>query len=590
MMPGPDRDRMRSPGGRQSGQAILLVLLLTVVGILAGLMLVSNGILTSEKMQLQNAADASAYGVALAEARDLNFAAYINRAMIANEVAIGQLVGLMSWAAMVRSVPGFLDIYYGPMIKALLASPLAPIGAVLQGIITALQITGNIVYQGTRAFTRLFTRAYAALNRGLSLAQRAMHTATFMFTIGALDDSIRNNAKKAQLSWFGAFALARHYTTYFENLAIRKRGDNYVSSYRQSHSWDSFVERRLSKRLSPSDASQKAGMARFAAMVNASRDPFSDNRAGGWAIPLMPPINININAGNIPLTNRCILCINFNFSVHMERKGGTDVRGVKAGRETHYNWSAVDLVQATSRFRLRIVVLGVTLFNKRYAGGPPHGIGAARAAADAGDDISTFQPRDVLPKYLGGTMPEQEYGHTAIPAYAAVWAWPLPWPGNGNPYLAMQTNNVYPAHRGLPRYMDTRAQPFAARIDGKLHFGIEAPYVLIGLVKEEEHLVDTSTRGRFRLDPDYAADQLAVLGKAQVYFSRPNDLPWFRRRDGKLELANTFNPYWDARLVDTSYLDRTMALAMQQRQPWLPRDVNAAFNGLNRLVSLLPTP
>ena len=578
------------PVGRQSGQAILLILLLTGVGILAGLMLVSNGMLTSEKMALQNAADAAAYGVSVAEARDLNFAAYINRAMVANEVAIGQLVGLMSWAAMVRSVPGFLDLYYGRMIDALMGTPLAFIGAALRAVITGLQTAGNVLYQGTRVFTRLFTRAYATLNRGLSLAERAMHTATFLFTIGTLDDSIRNNARHARLSWFGAFALARHYSTYFENLALRRRGDGYIASYRQSRGWDSFIEQRLSKRLSPSDPSQQAGMARFAAMVNASRDPFSRNRAGGWAIPLIPPIDIHIDAGDIPLTDRCILCIDFHFSVHMERKGGTDVRRVGSGTEKHYNWSAVDLVQATSRFRLRIVVLGVTLFSQHFAGGPPHGIGAARAAADTGKDRAPFKPGDVLPRYLSGTLPEQSYGHTAIPAYAAVWAWPLPYPGDGNPYLAMRTNNVHPAYRGLPRYLDTRAEPFLARLDGRLHFGIEAPYVLIGLVKEREHLLGPPSRGRFRLDPEYAADQLAVLGKAQVYFSRPNELPWYRRRDGQIELANTFNPYWEARLVDTSYLDRTMALVMQQRQPWLPRDVNATFNGLQRLVRLLPKP
>jgi hypothetical protein len=45
-------------------------------------------------MELQNAADGVAYSVAIPEARDLNFMAYTNRAMVANEVAIGQAVGL----------------------------------------------------------------------------------------------------------------------------------------------------------------------------------------------------------------------------------------------------------------------------------------------------------------------------------------------------------------------------------------------------------------------------------------------------------------------------------------------------------------
>lgn len=96
---------------KQSGQAIVMILLLTVVGVVAALSLISTGILTSKKMQLQNAADATAYSVAVIEARDLNYGAYINRSMVSNEVAIGQMVSLMSWTHMMRSIPEFLDDY-----------------------------------------------------------------------------------------------------------------------------------------------------------------------------------------------------------------------------------------------------------------------------------------------------------------------------------------------------------------------------------------------------------------------------------------------------------------------------------------------
>ena len=92
--------RLGSLHAHQSGQAIVLVLLLTMVGVLGALALVSTGSLTSEKIQLQNAADATAYSVSTIEARDLNYTAYMNRAMVANEVAVGQMVSMMSWASM----------------------------------------------------------------------------------------------------------------------------------------------------------------------------------------------------------------------------------------------------------------------------------------------------------------------------------------------------------------------------------------------------------------------------------------------------------------------------------------------------------
>jgi len=83
--------------GRQSGQSSVFVIVFLGITILSLVFLYKAGKLTSEKMELQNAADGVAYSVAILEARDLNFMAYTNRAMVANEVAIGQAVGLASW-------------------------------------------------------------------------------------------------------------------------------------------------------------------------------------------------------------------------------------------------------------------------------------------------------------------------------------------------------------------------------------------------------------------------------------------------------------------------------------------------------------
>ncbi len=80
------------------GQATVLVLLLIVVLLIGALILYNVGQLTSTKMELQNAADATAYSAAVMVARDDNFSAYLNRGMVANQVAIAQVVGLASWS------------------------------------------------------------------------------------------------------------------------------------------------------------------------------------------------------------------------------------------------------------------------------------------------------------------------------------------------------------------------------------------------------------------------------------------------------------------------------------------------------------
>ncbi|MEO6078693.1 MAG: pilus assembly protein TadG-related protein [Steroidobacteraceae bacterium] len=81
-----------------SGQA-LVVMLAFMACLTGGFILVfSVGQVVNDKIRLTNAADAAAYSAALWEARSLNFQAYLNRAMVANEVATAQLVSLRSWS------------------------------------------------------------------------------------------------------------------------------------------------------------------------------------------------------------------------------------------------------------------------------------------------------------------------------------------------------------------------------------------------------------------------------------------------------------------------------------------------------------
>ena len=82
---------------RQVGQAMAFTLVFGAVAALIALLLFNSGMLANAKTRLQNAADASAYSAALLQARDHNFAAYTNRSMVANQVAVVQLVSLKSY-------------------------------------------------------------------------------------------------------------------------------------------------------------------------------------------------------------------------------------------------------------------------------------------------------------------------------------------------------------------------------------------------------------------------------------------------------------------------------------------------------------
>jgi len=89
--------------GRSKGQILPLILFALSIG---GIMLVVMFNVTqkvTDKTISSNAADAAAYSGGVWAARQLNYMAYTNRAMIANHVATGHLIAYVSWTRYVES-------------------------------------------------------------------------------------------------------------------------------------------------------------------------------------------------------------------------------------------------------------------------------------------------------------------------------------------------------------------------------------------------------------------------------------------------------------------------------------------------------
>ncbi|RZL40556.1 MAG: hypothetical protein EOP35_00535 [Rubrivivax sp.] len=89
--------RLRPVLQAQRGQVLMATVALLLIS--AGLLyfMVNTGQAVTEKMRVTNAADAAAYSAGVIEARALNHDAYLNRAMLANEIAIAQMVSVGSW-------------------------------------------------------------------------------------------------------------------------------------------------------------------------------------------------------------------------------------------------------------------------------------------------------------------------------------------------------------------------------------------------------------------------------------------------------------------------------------------------------------
>ena len=87
----------RSSLASQRGQALIYGIFLMIGGLASIFFLFNTGQLSSEKTKLVNTADAVAYSAGVMHARALNFNAYTNRAMMANEILVAQAVSLASW-------------------------------------------------------------------------------------------------------------------------------------------------------------------------------------------------------------------------------------------------------------------------------------------------------------------------------------------------------------------------------------------------------------------------------------------------------------------------------------------------------------
>jgi hypothetical protein len=108
---------------REKGQALVYGLFALTAGLAALFFMFQTGQLSVEKTKLVNTADAVAYSAGIMHARALNFDAYTNRALIANEVMIAQLVSMASWAEYTethaRNVPPLACVSNRPVPVAL---------------------------------------------------------------------------------------------------------------------------------------------------------------------------------------------------------------------------------------------------------------------------------------------------------------------------------------------------------------------------------------------------------------------------------------------------------------------------------------
>ena len=156
---------------------------------------VEAGSAVNEKQRLANAADAAALSAAVWQARALNFDAYTNRAIVANEAALAQSVSLRSWSSyMTRLLPGAaLVTAWVPYLNTAMMTLQRlwhVVDAVLQPSLMTLEATTSLV------------------SHDIAAAQRVMHLGTATVIPAVLQESLAEADPRYRLSTGGEAAIA----------------------------------------------------------------------------------------------------------------------------------------------------------------------------------------------------------------------------------------------------------------------------------------------------------------------------------------------------------------------------------------------
>lgn len=478
---------------RQQGQAIPIGIA-AILGItLLMLILFNTGQVVSEKMRLVNTADAAAYSGLVWQARTLNFEAYTNRAMVANQVAIAQLVTLVSWSRYINQLSQNLSVAVSwiPYVNAV-ARVLAQVAQGFQRLMEPLA-RGLII--GIDGILTILTNA---------------QTVAYNFSYGATPLTVREVVRAND-----------------PNYQVTFLGNGYeVVNGRQ---WNDLSEQYQSNRRHERNAN----------VVRASRDGFTTDRRGrafggdGWlTLPSLPPVSWLINwhfhrqadtrlvsRGNVN-SRREPSDLEWEWKAKDTLSLWVSVRSWSLRRGWRTTWTEIVPIAGGSALT-STTANDFNWANRWFTGERSNRRSEAYADANV---VNLHQNRAAyhgIRNYWdirNADRGQRQSASTQLgieirrnPAAPVRTSSNIPGLGSANAYTAGSTRNGF--------------GPGTFRADDQFA---------------------RSTGG---------APEISAVSRAQLFFQRPrgfNDRP-----DGRIEYSNLFNPYWDVHLVNPNTERRT---------------------------------
>lgn len=476
---------------KQRGYATVMGAILTVAMMLSIFSLYDIGQVSSNKIKIQNAIDAGVYSTSNYVARDMNFIAYTNRAMVANQVAIAQMVGLSSYVHMLEQSTDNVD-KIGQILKAI---PYA--GVVIATFTKALDKAADVLKKVIDSTAKVVIPFNDAIIEALSIAQTTFHGALMISAPLVFDDVVKANDEDVeQPLLLGAAAV-----------------EKYIREYRRA------LERNTQPRKNPKTKNEKLHLKRyeeFHKVTHDSRDRFSSNRYNSW-------IDFSI----------------LGYGLKVKKYGASDLNPKIIDNKYVWEWTAMDTVG----LNLSVPLIDAIIGGEKDL---PIGWGSAHAT---------------------NKRSSEKYDYAKFNGIKSTCFWPnrSRWAGawrNRNAACLENTTNAknrLAKIGGLRPFYDLRSDgliqrgpSFVATVKKKANKTRVWKEVAKGIPQYQlQANFDVAEKGGL------ARDQMLTIAKSEVYFSRAPDLrTWARSNSREIEFGNMYNPFWQARLIETTTAER----------------------------------
>lgn len=603
---------------RQQGQAMVFGLLFMGITVIALILLFNQGILTRDRVQLENSADAAAYSQAKLFARHQNLIAYTNRAIVANELSIGQVVALMSWAKRYANIPRWVNSFPAYQIPIALIPPKPMISDVLATVTIPYQFLGIGVRTVAAPMLNVYPNVVSSFNLIMGFFQKAFAIATLEAQARIPGQIVAQHrmdrpGDELRVAPLSSLLLVQNFIlTYFADylpvdvLLDQVRGadtaagggaapggaggaagstgnepddEDLLADFIGSHTPGSMLvnisPEMHSKVASTTDGVTSRNASRmFAATINEQRNAWLSDRNFDAAVGFGAELPIHLGFINIKL--------GFQFQVGVFNNGGTayvynPLSISNAGKSMPvYGWSSLDFssmgfkLDVDLMIELCLPMVGcVTIFDDgiNFGFGLPLGGATQQLVTNAGDAF-LFGPQWGTPAQGLLKSKPRPYAEAMHPVHATTWGW-----GNVLSVFGLnRAEDVNSGYSGSPSFFalgDDHAETGRSK---EFSVAVSKPLSAVRTSDNPDSLNLRSTgdtanvlnrQGRFGLQTTGVNDNplIDLWGEdgGEQMMTVSSAETYFAPPPGRSESPNQYSPFWDARLREPSRVVQMMA-------------------------------